>query len=288
MKFDKITIETKDLINSYIRKTRYLTSDYALPVILTWYDLREPEISEYNNALYIRAFLYGKRIYFPPLTNGSFKEAVDILVDYTKASGEELEIILAIKEQVDQLDQDRFELTTNRDYAEYVYLSEDLINLTGKRYHAKRNHINKFKSVYSYDFRSFEREDLGGVLELLASWTEDKGNIETDEIRMVNYFLNNIDALDLFADVILVDDKIIGTSIGECSNPDMGIVMYEKCDFKYDGVCAAFNQMVSEKHFKNIKYINRQEDIGIEGLRKSKMSYHPIMLIYRWTIRRKG
>lgn len=288
MKFDKITIESKELIDSYIRDLRILTSDYAVPVILTWDNLKEPEVCEEDNALYIRGYLDGRRIYFPPLTKINFKDAVDRLGNYIDSIGEEFEIILAIKEQIDQLEQDKYDFVTNRDYAEYVYLSSDLINLVGKKYHAKRNHIHKFNSLYKYEFRSFQPKDYDGIINLLNDWALSRNENPDYEIKMIKYFFENMIELGVFADVIIINGKVVGTSIGECSNPDMGIVMYEKCDFQYEGICSSINQMFSEKHFTGVKYINRQEDIGIIGLRKAKESYYPDKLVYRWTIKRKG
>lgn len=286
MNYKKITIDSKSIIDSYIKSTRLLTSDYALPVILTWFDLVEPEYCEQSGVVYIRAVLNGRRIYFPPLTSGSFSDAVDILINYTSSNNEELEIILAIKEQIEQLDATKFNFTTNRDYSEYVYLSDDLINLTGKKFHSKRNHINKFLRQYNYEFRQLRSdEDKSGVLNLLKLWAEEKGEDASGEINMVKYFLDHMDELDIIADVLIVDNKIIGTAIGECSNPDMAIVMYEKCDYNYEGSCAAINQMFASKNFKNVKYINRQEDMGIAGLRKAKLSYQPERIVHRYTIK---
>lgn len=287
MQYKRINLNSKLIIDKYIKKTQILTSDYALPVILTWEDLKDPEYSEYNETLFIRGFLNGRRIYFPPLTSNSFAEAVDILIDYTSSQGEELEIILAIKEQINQLNENRFEFVTNRDYSEYIYNSEDLINLTGKKYHSKRNHINTFNRKYKYEFRSYEKADYDEVIDLLHRWSQDKDENPSIEINMVKYFLKYMDELEIFADVIVIDNKIIGTAIGESSNPVMGIVMYEKCDYNYDGSCAAINQMFSEKHFSNIQYINRQEDIGIPGLRKAKLSYKPERLVHRYSIKLK-
>lgn len=286
MVYEKITCESKKILDSYIDKCKYLTSDYALPVMLTWEDLIEPEMAEKDNALFIRAVLHGNRVYFPPLTEKNFDKAIDTIIEETEQNNQPFKVILALKEQIDCLAPERFRFTTNRDYAEYLYLSQDLIELNGRKYHAKRNHIHKFNSLYSYEFRSFSKDDKNGIIEQLHQWAEFKEE-PLVELNMVTFLLEHIDDMDIFADVITIDGKIAGTAIGECSNKDMGIVMYEKCDYRYEGIYAAINQMFAEKHFKNTKYINRQEDMGIAGLRKSKMSYKPTKLGYRYTIKLK-
>lgn len=287
MNYKKITLDSKEILDYYININHLLTSDYSLSVILTWKDLQEPEIAEYKNILYIRGMLSGERVYFPPLTVNRFKEAVNTLEDYTKSINENLMIILALQEQIKKLDKNKYNFVTNRDYAEYVYLSKDLIKLTGKKFHSKRNHINKFNKSYNYNFRSYKESDYDKVIEQLYKWANERGEDPNIELDLVKYWLKHIKELELFADVIEIDDKIAATTIGECSNRKMGIVLYEKCDFSYDGICSAVNQMFAEKHFVDIKYINRQEDMGIDGLRRAKMSYNPYRLIYRWTIERK-
>jgi len=286
--FHKITAEYKDLLNSYINEKRLITSDYALPVILTWDELYEPEIAEYENSLFIRGYFEGKRVYYSPLSRKSYPEAINDLESIADKSREEYEIILALKEQIDLLDRDKYDFFTSRNFAEYVYLSEDLISLKGKKYHAKRNHINKFESLYDYEFRSYEPSDTTGILKQLYNWAEDKEEEDIKgEINIVKYLLDNIESHDIFADVIVIDGVIAGASIGECSNPDMGVVMYEKCDLNYEGIYSAINQMFAEKHFKGVKYINRQEDLGIPGLRQAKQSYNPDKLVYKYTVRKR-
>jgi hypothetical protein len=286
MEYEKITIDSKKIVNDYISRLRILTSDYSLPVLLTWLELKEPEYSEYKDTLYMRAKLDGRRIYFAPMTLTRFPEAVEDILEESERDGVPFEIILALEDQVAQLDAEKYYFSTNRDYAEYLYLSEDLINLTGKKYHAKRNHINRFNSLYSCKMRSYAPSDRPGIMEQLRNWGDGKDGDSEYELNMINYFFDHMNELDIFADVIESDGKIIGAAIGEISHPDMGIVMYEKCDFSYEGICAAINQMFAEKHFKHVKYINRQEDIGIPGLRKAKLSYNPVKLIYRYTIKR--
>lgn len=286
MDYKKITIKSKQLVNDYISRLRILTSDYSLPVLLTWMDLKDAELKEYKDTLYMRAQLDGRRIYFAPMTLTRFSDAVEDIYKECESDGVPFEIILALEDQINQLDSEKYQFTTNRDYAEYLYLSDELINLTGKKFHAKRNHINRFNSLYAYKMRSYDPADRQGIMEQLRNWGDGKdGDIEY-EINMINYLLDHMEELNVFADVIEADGKIIGAAIGEISHPEMGIVMYEKCDFSYEGICAAINQMFAEKHFKGVKYINRQEDIGIPGLRKAKLSYNPIKLIYRYTIKR--
>ncbi len=176
-----------------------------------------------------------------------------------------------------------------RDQFDYVYRSDDLIELAGRKYHAKRNHINKFRRSYSFDYRPFNRGHLKSCLELADRWCEwrrceDDLNLvgEWDAVREA---LTHFEALKLEGGVILIQDAVKAFALGELLNDETATVHIEKADPDMEGLYAMINQQFCENAWQNIPYVNREQDLGEPGLRKAKLSYYPDHLVEKFRIR---
>lgn len=175
-------------------------------------------------------------------------------------------------------------VSSNRDNSEYVYLAENLINLSGKHYHSKRNFVTRFKKQYAYSFETYTDEMFDDAVRLINTWAAEKSIDDEEEIGAFTMMLKHLSELSGFADVLKIDGKIVGIAVGDISANGVGEVFFEKGDTEFDGIYAAINQMFAEKHFSGIKYVNRQEDMGISGLRTAKLSYKPEFLVDKFTI----
>ena len=96
--------------------------------------------------------------------------------------------------------------------------------------------------------------------------------------------LDNLDALDMFCDVLKVEGELVGFSAGFVSHTNVGVCMYEKANTEYRGSYQALTNLFAKKRYAKCKYVNRQEDLGIEALKESKMSYHPHMFAKKFII----
>ena len=174
------------------------------------------------------------------------------------------------------------EVSLSRDLADYFYSTGDLINLSGKKFHQKRNHVNSFVSKYSYTYIQVKADDPDS-LKLLKSacdtlYDENSGQDLADEYIAINEMIENFKVLGLAAGVIVCDGKPIAYSIGEKMSDDTALIHFEKADKNYSGSFAAINKMFASHEFADTLFINREEDMGLEGLRKAKLSYHPVRL----------
>lgn len=301
MMFRKIYEADKPLIDSYLARTNYPGSDYSMLYLSGWdfFDFGgSMEIAEANGAVYIR-FLPNLAkedeetdsrgfVYMPPLTEtGNFAAATDALREYCLSAGQEFYVTSCRPEEYALLDGNVYaidEKNDSRDFAEYLYKPSDLITLPGKKYHAKRNFISRFTNTYQgkYVFRSFEERDRRGVYDLFGIWSRNKSfdgyhdSSKNQEARLVAKALDYVTKYDdFFADVIEIDGEIVGFEMGERLASNNGIVHIEKGNIEYDGVYPTLCQAFAAKHFADVNFINRQEDMGLDGLRKSKLSYHP-------------
>ena len=174
------------------------------------------------------------------------------------------------------------EIKLSRDLADYFYNTFDLINLSGKKFHQKRNHVNSFVSKYSYTYVQVKADDPDSI-ELLKNacdtlYDEATGQDFIDEHIAIREMIENFEVLGLVAGVIVCDGKPVAYSIGEHMSDDTALIHFEKADKNYSGSFAAINKMFATREFADTLFINREEDLGIEGLRKAKLSYHPVRL----------
>ena len=174
------------------------------------------------------------------------------------------------------------EIFLSDDLFDYIYNTSDLISLKGKRFHQKRNHLNGFLSKYSYEYVAVHSGDaealrlLREAYELLYGQSEDPDLI--DEHAEINELIENFDSLGLCAGVILVDKRPVAYSIGERISEKTALIHIEKADRSFSGAYAAINKMFAQREFSDTLFINREEDMGLEGLRKAKLSYHPVKM----------
>lgn len=313
MQFEKIKESDKKLIDEVLAKTDYTGSDYSMLYLQGWdfFDYESMTIAFEKGYIFIRFNPHLMKedeesdssgyIFMPPLApKGKFTEAVDMLREYCEQSGEEFYMSSCRREDAEMLDPEVYEIADKpdyRNYAEYLYNPQDLIELKGKKYHAKRNFISRFINTNQgkYVFRTYRESDLEGVCDLFSEWVKTKSfdvyhdNSERQEKKVVKLALEySLKYDDFFADVMEVDGKIVGFETGELTASGVGIVHIEKGNTEYDGIYPSLCQMFAAKHFSDVRYINRQEDMGLEGLRKSKESYHPCGFVEKRIVRLVG
>ena len=178
------------------------------------------------------------------------------------------------------------QFTADRDYADYVYLRSDLATLSGKKFQAKRNHINKFKKTYNYEYTPITADRIRECLDLEAEWCKvnncDQHEGTGNERRALIYALHNFDALGLTGGILHVEGKIAAFTFGMPINQDTFGVHVEKADTRIDGAYAMINYEFANHIPEQYIYINREEDLGIEGLRKAKLSYQPAIILEKY------
>ena len=173
---------------------------------------------------------------------------------------------------------------------DYIYATDDLVHLRGKKYQAKRNHINKFMHVYGrrYSYVPYEPEMADACMEVYDRWLE--VHEETGELlaerESVKRALYHAEELGVVGGVILVDGMPEAFSIGEQMTGDTAVIHIEKVNPRIPELFSLINREFAAFAFEHLPWINREEDMGNEGLRRSKLSYHPTRMVkkYRATL----
>ena len=175
-----------------------------------------------------------------------------------------------------------------RDHFDYVYLREDLVNLAGNKYRSKRNHINQLLRTYSYQYSDLAPDHIQDCIELQEKWCilrrcEDDMNLlgEWDAVKEI---LSSYESLDVQGGVVTIENKVMAFTIGQMLNDDTAVVHIEKADPEIPGLYPVINQQFCENNWKDVRFINREQDLGMPGLREAKLSYYPDHMVKKFRI----
>lgn len=192
----------------------------------------------------------------------------------------------AERDALEQLFPGRFAYEREPDNQEYIYRTHDLATLAGKKYHAKRNHISKFYRTYGDDtrFATLDTGSLADALCVMDAWCRENGHDPQSygERAVFQKACDSFDELHMHGAVLYVSQTPVAMTMGSAISPRCFDVMFEKALRACDGAYAVINQAFAGT-LTAYEYINREEDLGIEGLRKAKLSYHPAMLYDRYS-----
>ena len=289
LEFKDIEIKDKSLIEKYIGK-KSENSEINFTNLFIWAECYKTQYALWEDALVIMNISsFGRYLSFFPKGNGSIKSALRQMYEFLKQRGQPLCITNASPEEA-EIFKDLFpegKVTENRDFEDYVYLRESLVNLSGKKLHSKKNHLNKFKKTYpDYVYREMTKNDFEKCLQLavrLVSKGNHEGEISADcEIESIGIIFDNFDVLGLKGGVIEIMGEIVAFTIGEGQNDNCAIIHVEKADTSYEGIYAAINNEFVTNTMKEYEFVNREEDMGIDGLRKAKLSYRPHHMVEKY------
>jgi hypothetical protein len=179
---------------------------------------------------------------------------------------------------------------STRDHHDYVYRASDLRELRGKRYHAKRNHINRFQRSVEYVYRPYAPDLRDECLALAELWcgvrTCEEDMSLSGEWEAVRELLAHAEALELTGAVIQVDGKVQAFCLADQLNADTAVIHVEKANPEYPELYAVINQQFAQHGLGPVDWINREQDLGEAGLRKAKSSYHPAHLEPKFRVER--
>lgn len=287
----KIEIDDKALFDSKINFS-YENSESSFANLFMWRDVSDNKFTLIDDALCVFYRKWnGREACCFPLGKCDVKEVVLKIKKYFDEKNIPF-IMESVAENEKNILMNEFEdqliVTEDESLADYVYTSDKLISLSGKKLHAKRNHINKFKSLYNYEYVSLDKDLYAKCVGKAKEWLlrkylpEDKDF--ASEMNALLQILSNYDKLKLKGGAILIDGNIAAFSLGEKLNDTTFVVHIEKADTDYEGSYTVINNEFASHECKDFEFVNREEDMGIEGIRKAKKSYIPDKMIKKYKI----
>lgn len=295
IQFRRPQLEDQELFCQYFRKYPSRSCERTFANVLLWAKHYQVTFAMVKEAIVFRSESGQTSFAFPVGEDGAVRDAIDWLTEYCRKSDIPFIMYNVTPEQFEELEQwypERFEITYDRDSADYVYESEKLSTLSGKKLHAKRNHINKFKATHeNWSYEPITQENIEECFQMALLWRNQNGCEEDEEKNAeMCVTLNSLrlyEELGLRGGVLRNDGNIIAFTMGEPVNEDTFVVHIEKAFAEIQGAYPMINQQFVSHECMEYAYVNREEDTGAEGLRKAKLSYYPVFLVEKGLVKER-
>lgn len=303
LNFKSITFQNKKLLDSYLQKYGSNSCQHSFAQMYLLKDKYNDFFCEKNGCLYIFRSGFSTddfRVYLFPFCEKAFiPEAVKIIIEDAASYNKKARFFTITKEHAQLLEAafpGEFDIEECRDYAEYIYSSEKLAFLKGKKMAAKRNHINTFNRTYENRFRvvTFGCEDtpeesriIDDVLNFQSEWlsAREKQDLYKEllvEDLHISTALRYRHHLKICGIAVYVDEVLAGYTFGNPLSDSCVDVIAEKGNIEIGGIYQVLNSEFAKMVQPHFKYINREEDLGVAGLRKAKLSYKPDILLEKY------
>ena len=302
---NQITIEDKAFLEEYLGDYEYKASGLSFTSLYMWRDVNQFSyqlIGEYLCIAGVSRFEdeVEEPFLLPPLAKRGIYESETLRETILKAREifEKAGYIFSIRllpfhmeDVVRAAFPTEIKFISDRPNFDYVYRTQDLIDLAGRAYHGKKNHLNYFKSHYTYEYVPLTPDMAPQARQFIREFNERKQvtgherKLLLMEQEAMDDVFENLEKVGYVAGAILIDGKIEALSIGGRLGKKTVTVHVEKANTQMRGLYQAINNEFCrhvEREIKGIKYINREEDMGIEGLRKAKLSYHPTRMVEKY------
>jgi len=286
LEFYKPSEKDRDLFPT---ESKYLAYEYYYSYSVIWGEAIGLTICKTDTALYMH--LATDDVFLLPITE-DLPKAMAELEEHCKKSGQRFQLECVPAEQAQELEKLGYSSVHVRDLDDYLYESQKLIKLRGRKLQSKRNHISQFERKYTYSVRPLRTEEERGECYRMASttWLENQDEISEEikaELGALKRTFDNWDNLGLVGILICVDHTLTAFTVGEIIDDKLAIVHFEKADTSYAGIYSVVNQLFCSMYLSDVQYINRQEDAGVPGLRKAKLSYKPDLMVEKYRITRQ-
>ena len=293
MTFHPLKLSDREAMQAVTLPSGRRNCNYNFANLVGWQFWYSTEVCMLENAVVLRYTFDGQRAYMVCTLETLSLELIQELLD---DSNGDLTLIGLEDSQVVQLSTLRStssrlqgknsQLSTNiepvRDQYDYIYRRTDLATLHGKHLDAKRNHIHRFRAEHpDFEYRPLTTESFDECRRLTEIWQKEKGGSDTinAEKQVMETIFSNWEALGMIGGSIIVDGRMVAFTYGAAVTTDTFDVCVEKADRHVEGAFAIINQQFAEHLPEQYIYLNREEDMGIPGLRQAKLSYHPEILL---------
>ncbi|MCB2295159.1 phosphatidylglycerol lysyltransferase domain-containing protein [Clostridium algoriphilum] len=290
MIFKKLCLEDKNSIDKYISPYKFLSCEYSFTSLYIWKDACDIQYTIYKQALILKKKDFDGNYHFmQPL--GYVSEDLGEIIEKLKEYREENDMKYLFKDLEESFiaefnlllnEKNEFCIEEDRDNFDYLYEAKKLMTFSGKKLHSKKNHYNAFIKTYDYEVVDISDErvikDVSHAAERWYEETNEKNIKLYYELLAIKDIINNMNLLNLNGVAVYVDGKVAAFSIGESLNEKLAVIHIEKGDKNINGIYSFIAKTLIDKCFNNAEIINREQDLGIDGLRKSKMSYYPLKL----------
>jgi uncharacterized protein len=283
-------------------------SDMVFNNLFGWQDYFHYQVTTHGDFLVVFYHSANQMIVLPPLLNKSISDSEwvrgfkKMAVDFSAECGKQnQELVFRFFPEVytRRLRNEKWDIREERDFFDYIYTRDSLENLSGREYSAKRNLIRQFKRDYSYRYERLEKRHVPAVLALLNKWKPMQANpkmLSFSRYCIACRLVEHFPSLSLEGGLLFVEENLVGLTLASLI-PDFvyedgphptAVVHVENALTEYKGSYQMINQLFCSHLPKECMYINREEDLGLAGLRHAKLSYNPVFFLQKHLVKNSG
>lgn len=293
--FKPLTLDKIPQIKHFLQHQNYRTCDYTIGGLYMWADFFNYEFLIYDDTLFIKGISEidpSVKSFSLPIGKLTISEAFTMLLSYCKEFNLGF-VLSAVPEDAKTELISNYSLRAEKldDWSDYLYDIRKLATLPGNLYNKKRNHVNKFSKLYpEYVYERIDENNLPEVMTFFRSFRslyKDKNEpIAENELNMTEFVLNNYASFGFAGAALRIDGKVQAFTVGEIIN-DTLYVHIEKAARDFSGIYETINMRFAADMadaYPELKFVNREEDVGDPGLRKAKLSYHPTLILNKYNL----
>lgn len=298
LNFNAVTMEDKTWIGDLLAAEPAMACEYDFTTMYLWGDMFNRRIARCGGRLVMRLLEGEEACYVYPVGSGPLAPVLEEMEADARANGAPLRLICVPQAFRDKLEEEfpgRFAFEADRKAFDYIYAVDKLADLKGKKLHAKRNHINRFNENYpDWMFEPLTGANRGECLAMAGEWlarrNEEAGEEEKHQLEhesgAIRNALEHFDDLSLEGGLIRAEGRVVAFAVASRLGVDCCDIHFEKAFDDIQGAYSAINRELA-RHIRakhpEVNWINREDDMGLEGLRKAKLSYHPDILLEKFT-----
>ncbi len=292
--FREVTLKDKEWVEPLLRLDKRGSLEYSFTTTFVWRHVYAFHIARLDDYFLLRADPKDPSYLFPA-GQGALEPVIRELEKDARKAGKPLvfnTVLPDAKEKLEALFPGKFAFELWRDGADYVYETNALSTLEGKKLAAKRNHIRRFLDNHpNWQYEPLSRDNLDDARRMNTVWCMQNGCSPdtgiSDEYCAVESAIRHFDELELSGGLIRSEDRVVAFTIGDPLNEDTFLVHFEKAYAEIQGAYPMINQQFVQHRCKPYPYVNREEDAGVEGLRRAKLSYNPVLLVEKYIATQK-
>lgn len=285
LNFKKPDIEDKIWVDECLSHAHSFNCEYNFGNVFVWKTVYSTLICHYKDFFICRWGKGDDILYSLPIGTGDFKDAVERIIEDASSLGIKPRIYgvtAHYKKLLEESFGETFSFEHDSSMNDYVYSVEKMASLRGKKYHGKRNHITNFKKNNpNWSFEVISKDNINDCIELHSNWISHHADDEdySYEFEAVLTAFENYDSLEFIGGLLRIDGKAIAYTFGEKQSDKVFVTHFEKAPAEIQGAYPIINQEFTKNCLMDFEYVNREEDLGLEGLRKAKQSYNPEILL---------
>jgi hypothetical protein len=283
-----IALEDKTLLDKSFERQQPNISEYTFTNLFVWRETEKVQLSQLEIIILIERERPGKggRFLYPPLGETDLQTVVRKILALNKHANHPTRLYDLEKEEARVLQEEGFTVDPDRDNWDYVYQTEDLATLLGPRYYSKRKAIKKCLTEHRCEYAALTPEIVKDCLQLQTTWC----NVRCCEAvpglaaenRAIRETFQHFERLDIFGGAVYIDNRLEAFTIAERLNKTTAVIHFEKANPEVRGLYQVINQWFCSNALRKYLYVNREQDLGDEGLRRAKSSYHPHHMVEKY------